>query len=169
MAGLCHFVFSSRNTATRKTKRRHATRRNNAMRNERRNNATRKDEITKPVTRKVEIPTWKDEKTSCEKTPFQTVNLSSFRAALFVFSFYFSRGVISGRKDKKAQTSHHNYTIFSVWRTDFTFWCICLNMYISIGTLRNLFRLLSWDNFNGLSMLRIDSHRFLELCSVCCH
>ena len=49
------------------------------------------------------MPTRKDEKTPCEKMPFKTVNLSSFRVALCVFSsfrgalirfFVFSLGVL---------------------------------------------------------------------------
>ena len=111
VAGLCHFVFSPRNNATRKKKKRKDSTRKDEItpceKTKIRNNATRQDEITKPAKRKVEIPTRKDETTPGEKTPFKTVNLSSFSAfrlfawRYFVFrlfawrSFVFSRGVMS--------------------------------------------------------------------------
>ena len=64
VAGLCHFVFSPRNKATRNNEK---TPREKTKHAKRQNNAMGKDEITKPATRKVEIPTQKDEKTLRKK------------------------------------------------------------------------------------------------------
>ena len=88
-------------------KRRHAKRRKSAMRKnektkkchaKRRNNAMRKDE-KKPPMRNDELLARKDKKPLCEKTPFETLFLSSFRVASFRFFawhlFVFSPGVIS--------------------------------------------------------------------------
>ena len=93
VAGVCHFVFLPfrpeimlrEKTPCKKTKRP--------------NDATRKDEVTKSATRKFEIPTRKDGKKHTKRRIFKTVNLSSFRVALFrLFAwryFIFSRGLIS--------------------------------------------------------------------------
>ena len=84
VAGLCHFVFSSfhvEKTPREETKGRHAKRRNNAI---------RKDETRHAKRRNFSVKRRK----KCEKTPFNTLILSSFRVAsfhlfawgLFVFS-----------------------------------------------------------------------------------
>ena len=93
------FVCRGEQTPSEKTKIRHAKRRKDEK------NAKRKDEITpcertKPATRKDEISARKDEKkkTPCEKTPFETLILSSFRVASFHFFawrlFVFSSDII---------------------------------------------------------------------------
>ena len=104
VAGLCHFVFSRRRrkNAMRKDEKRHAKRRNNAM---------RKDEKTKPATRKDEISARKDEKTPCEKTPFETLFLSSFRVAS-IRLFVFSPGVISAAKRRKDAMRKDEITLY---------------------------------------------------------
>ena len=103
VAGLCHFVFSPRNKATRNNEK---TPREKTKHAKRQNNAMGKDEITKPATRKVEIPTQKDEKTLRKKRNLKLSIcrlfawvFSSFRVALFrLFAwrlFAFSHGVFS--------------------------------------------------------------------------
>ena len=91
VAGLCHFVFSPRNSATRKnekTKRRHAKR--------------RKDEIT--PREKMKSATRKDDKLTVLNVVFSHGVFTTFRVAGFVISsfrvalfrlFVFSHGVFS--------------------------------------------------------------------------
>ena len=120
-----------------------------------RNNATRKDEITKPATRKVEIQTRKEENTPREKTPFKTVNLSSFSAfrlfawRYFVFrlfawrSFVFSRGVISSFRVASFRVSL--FRLFA-WRLfDFSRGVFSCGVISSFRVA--LFRLFAWRYF----------------------
>ena len=134
-------------TSSEKTKRRHAKRRHAKRRNDertpsektkRRNNATRKDENTKSATRKDDKLTvlnvvflhgvflyWNFD-FSCggfRYFVFSRGVISSFRMALFrLFAwrlFVFWRGVISGRKDEMAQTSHHKVYPCKIMSLDF--------------------------------------------------
>ena len=51
--------------------------------------------------------------TSFRFVAWRYFGVSSFRVASFCCCFFFSRGVISGRKDEMAQTIHHtNPTLF---------------------------------------------------------
>ena len=89
VAVLCHFVFSS--IRSEKTPREKTKRHKNAMRkdekkaiikNKRRNNAMRNDKRARLAMQKDGISARKDdEKTPCEKTPFETLILSSFNVA----------------------------------------------------------------------------------------
>ena len=93
VADSCHFVFSRRTDATRKdektpcekTKRRKTP----CEKTKRRNNAMRKDETRHAKRRNFSV---KRRNPLCEKTPFETLILSSFRVAsfrLFAWCFFF--------------------------------------------------------------------------------
>ena len=110
VSGLCHFVFSSlaakrHHPKDKKTPREKKKRRKNAM---------QKDKITpwkrqNPPREKIKFQRKKDKKKkkTYEKTPFETLILSSFRLASFcLFAWHYfvlSSGVFSLRKDEKTK------------------------------------------------------------------
>lgn len=108
VAGLCHFDFSRRKDTTRKYEK---TPSENTKKCHAKMRKITQCEKTKPATRKDEISEQKDNKKPCEKTPFETLNLSFCAASLRLF--FFSHSIFSSLRPASFRPFTLRFFVFS--------------------------------------------------------